>query len=70
MTDETPIIEAEPVKFSITEQLLYKQDRTIAIIGIIALGVMALLKGTPDAQQIAVAAVGGLIGYLGGRTGK
>lgn len=62
--------ETDPEKFSVTERLLYKQDRTIAIFGIIALGVIALFDKTPDSKQIAIAAVGGLIGYLGGRTGK
>jgi len=50
--------------------MLYKLDRTIAILGIIALGVWGLKIGTNESIQIAMGAIGGLVGYVGGRTGS
>ena len=56
--------------FSIKGYLLYKLDRTIAITGIVFLGAWSLYIGTTESTQIAMAAIGGLVGYVGGRTGK
>ena len=56
--------EDTPVK----KYILYKVDRTIAILGVIILGTWALRIGTPESSQIAIAAIGGLIGYIGGRS--
>lgn len=55
---------------TLKEMILYKIDRTLAILGVIALGTLALRVGTPDTTQITMAAIGGLVGYIGGRTGK
>jgi len=54
--------------YTIKAYLLYKLDRTIAILGIVGLGVWALKIGTGESIQIAMAAIGGLVGYVGGRT--
>ena len=61
----------EEQKPTIPAYILYKLDRTIAIAGIIciAMGALILLK-VADAQQIAIAAIGVLGGYIGGRAGK
>jgi len=55
---------------SLGENLLFKVDRTVAIAGIIIMGVWALTLKTPESVNIAMAAIGGLVGYVGGRTGK
>lgn len=62
--------EEKPECYSVKDLILYKMDRTISIVGIIGLGAWALNIGTPESIQIGIAAVGGLIGYVGGRTGK
>jgi len=55
---------------TIKEMILYKMDRTIAVVGIVLLGCWALSIKTPESVQITMAAIGGLVGYVGGRTGK
>jgi len=55
----------EAIPFS--QRLLYKMDRTIAIIGITLMGIMALSN---NLEQLAIAAVGILGGYVGGRASK
>ena len=56
---------------SIGEYVLYKLDRTLAILGVVAIALLAMWVCKPtEAMQIATTAVGGLIGYVGGRTGK
>lgn len=60
----------DSVQPSIKAYILYKLDRTLAILGIIGLGVWALKIGTAESIQIAMAAIGGLVGYVGGRTGN
>lgn len=66
--------EIEPIEnidgYSIKQLILYKMDRTIAVVGIVLLGCWALYMAKPDSFQISMAAVGGLVGYIGGRTGK
>lgn len=56
------------------ENLLYKSDRTLAIAGIIIIAVAALVlyagAGSVKAELIATGAISGLVGYIGGRTGK
>ena len=54
------------------EMILYKIDRTFAILGIIFLGSLALghVESDPTALNITMAAIAGLVGYVGGRTGK
>jgi hypothetical protein len=56
-------------KISVRGYILYKLDRTLAILGVIGLGAWALYVGTTESIQIAMAAIGGLVGYIGGRTG-
>lgn len=46
------------------EIISFKLDRTLAIIGIILIGI------TATDSQIWMAAVSGLVGYIGGRAGK
>lgn len=67
MTDETPEEECK----TIGEYILYKLDRTLAIVGVIVIALLALyLAKGPDSMNIATAAIGGLVGYVGGRSGK
>jgi len=54
----------------IKEYILYKLDRTIAIVGLIAIGIYALYRGTTEGMQITIAVAGVLGGYIGGRTGN
>ena len=64
---EQPIEEEEKKMPTFLTSLLYKMDRTLAIAGIIGIAIVALVVlGTPD--NIVSAAVGGLVGYVGGRT--
>lgn len=55
--------------FSLGQYLLYKLDRSTAIVGIIAIAVTALFVYAPKAEgvQIASNAIAGLVGYIGGR---
>ena len=54
-----------------TQNLLYKVDRSLAIVGIVAIAIVAIFfyKGS-EGVQIVSAAIGGLVGYVGGRTGR
>ena len=65
---EDPTDRRKPRSF--IEIMLFKVDRTLAIIGVITLGGMALRLNTTEAVQLAMAAVGGLVGYIGGRAGR
>lgn len=57
--------------YTVKEYILYKLDRTLAIGGVIAIALVAMAWLVPEAAtQIASAAIGGLVGYVGGRTGK
>jgi hypothetical protein len=60
----------EEQTYSIKEYILFKLDRSIAILGLIALGLWSMYKGTPETVQIGMAVVGGLVGYIGGRAGN
>lgn len=61
----------EPECRTIQEYILYKLDRTLAILGIIGIAVVALfIYAGAEGVQIATGAIGGLVGYVGGRTGK
>ena len=55
--------------YSISGYILYKMDRTIAVIGLVMLGGWSLQSALPDTSQIAIAVVGALAGYIGGRSG-
>jgi len=73
MPEETPAVIVNGVECrTFKEMILYKVDRTFAILGIILLGAWALsyVKIDPTALNIAMASVSGLVGYVGGRTGK
>lgn len=70
MVDEpkTPIVVNGVECRSFKEMILYKMDRTLAIAGIILLGVWAMnVKTEIPALPIATAAVGALSVYVGGR---
>ena len=57
--------------YTAKEYILYKLDRTLAIGGVIAIALLGMAWLVPEAAtQIASAAIGGLVGYVGGRTGK
>jgi hypothetical protein len=67
MTDDTPEVECKTLK----EMLLYKMDRNLAVIGAIAIGLTALWIGKgPEAINIAALVAGGLVSFLGSRSGK
>jgi hypothetical protein len=66
--------EIEPVEnidgYSIKQLILYKMDRTFAVLGIILLGAWAISKGgdmPAPAIQITTGAVTALATYIGGR---
>lgn len=69
MADEPNVTATGPL--SVSEQVLWKVDRSLAIIGIIAIAIVAIFfyKGN-EGVQIVSAAIGGLVGYVGGRTGR
>jgi len=75
VTDETEpkeVLKIDGVECrTFKEMILYKMDRTIAIVGIILLGALALSFKTVNttASQIVMVAIGGLVTYVGGRTG-
>ena len=59
----------EIVPKTAVEYLLYKLDRTLAIVGVIGIALASIYLGkAPDSMQIATAAIGGLVGYVGGRS--
>ena len=85
MADEIPAEEVPAVKKDPTvvingiecrtmkEMILYKMDRTFAILGIILLGTLAITKGSEmptPAIQVVTAAITALATYVGGRSGK
>lgn len=67
MTDEVK----EPECRTVLEYILYKLDRNIAVLGIVAVSILALILWRNDSgMQVCTAGLGGLIGYVGGRSGK
>jgi len=66
MTDDEQIPQGKPFSW----YFYYKLDRTLAILGVIGVAFTALVlgKANPDTLQVATAAIGGLIGYIGGRS--
>jgi len=54
------------------EMILYKMDRTLAICGLIAIGIIALTTKTVSVPAIAVVSLiaGGLVTYIGGKITK
>ena len=59
---------SEP-EYTVKGYLLYKLDRTLAILGIVILGTYAIFASAGE-NQIALAAIAGLVGYVGGRSGN
>ena len=55
--------------YSIKEYILYKLDRSLAVVGLVILGGFSPYRNTPESVQIVMAVVGGLVGYIGGRSG-
>jgi hypothetical protein len=72
MADEQPVTEVPNGKKTFKEILLYKLDRTMAIGGLIALGIVAMnIKDlSQSAIQVVTVIAGGLVTYIGGRTAK
>jgi type IV secretory pathway VirB2 component (pilin) len=54
-------------KFSIRQYILFKLDRNIAIVGLIAIGLAALFKGATWDEKVVSGVVGALAVYLGAR---
>lgn len=61
-----------PIRRSFKEILLYKLDRTLAIAGLIGIGIVAMtIKNlSTTAVQVVTVIAGGLVTYIGGRTAK
>jgi len=57
---------------TIKEMILYKMDRTLAILGLIAIAVIALTSETVTVPAITVVSLitGGLVTYIGGKITK
>jgi len=63
--------EQEPECKTISQYLLWKLDRNLAIAGIITIGILSLCKVVPqDLQQLPSAAITALATYVGIRSGK
>jgi hypothetical protein len=58
-------MENEPIP--VKKYILYKLDRTIAIVGIVVIAIYSIVTKTTD-SPIAMAALGGLVAYVGGRS--
>jgi hypothetical protein len=58
--------------YSIKEYILFKLDRNISIVGLIAIAIVSMFLGdiSEIASKIASACVGGLCVYIGGRGGN
>ena len=71
MAEESVTVNGVECK-SIKEMILYKMDRTIAICGLIALGVTSLLvkEISPTASNVIALVAGGLTTYIGGKITK
>ena len=60
----------ENPKYTIKEYILFKLDRNIAIIGLVTLGVTALILQVPKSDEIVSGVVAALAVYLGARGTK
>jgi len=67
---ELPVVEDVPNgQRSFKELLLYKIDRTLAIAGLVAIGLAVCFTKVEDpSTQIAIAVIGALGVYIGGRS--
>ena len=63
-------MEEQAPKLTPIEYLLYKLDRTVAVCGLILIALWLCWLKLPEGLQVVNTAVGGLIGYIGGRVGK
>jgi len=72
MPDETPTVVNGVECRTMKEMILYKMDRTLAILGLIALGIIALTTKTVTVPAISVVSLiaGGLVTYIGGKITK
>ena len=78
--EEVPVVKKDPTVVingiecrTIKEMILYKMDRTFAVLGIVLMGTWAISKGAEipgPAIQIVGLAITALATYIGGRTGK
>ena len=61
----------EPKCYSLTEYLLFKLDRNLAILGVVAIvGLYSFGKIPSESKEIALSALGILGVYIGGRGGN
>jgi len=66
MADEKEICKED---YNLKNLILYKMDRTLAIGGLIVIGIFAMYAEIPaEAAKIATGVVGALAVYVGGRT--
>jgi len=66
--EELPAVLEEKNGRSFKELLLYKIDRTLAIAGLVAIGLAVCFTKVEDpSTQIAIAVIGALGVYIGGR---
>ena len=72
--EEVPVVEKVPAVIvngveckTMKEMILYKMDRTLAILGLIAIAIIALKTKTVAVPAIAVVSLiaGGLVTYIG-----
>jgi len=77
--EEVPVVEKVPAVIvngveckTMKEMILYKMDRTLAILGLIAIAIIALKTKTVAVPAIAVVSLiaGGLVTYIGGKITK
>jgi len=69
MSDE----EMTPECKTVLEIILYKMDRTLAILGIVAIAVFCMISKSQvndSSVQISMAAITGLATFIGARSGK
>lgn len=57
----------EKKAYTFVEYVLFKLDRNIAIVGLVSIGVLALIIKHPAAEKIASGVIGALAVYLGAR---
>lgn len=66
-TGGTTVTTESTESIGIKEYILYKLDRTLAVVGLIIIAVWVCWLKLPEGMQIVNTAVGGLIGYICGR---
>lgn len=72
MVDESVVVEDRIPCRTAAEIILYKMDRTLAICGLIAIGIVALtVKAIPPTASTTISLIaGGLTTYIGGKITK